>query len=84
MGIRGGGRCTGRSGSGVVGRRAGVGASVGEVDAGDAGEGEEVRLVRLGAGTDKAGYAGCDTPLVQGGRSIVLDEWDGGKEGVSD
>jgi hypothetical protein len=70
--------------SGVVCGWAGVSASVGEVDVGDASEGEKVRLVRLGAGTDEAGYAGCDAPLVQGGRSIVLNEWDGGKDGVSD
>jgi hypothetical protein len=81
VGLGGG---VGGAGSGVVCGWAGVGASVGEVDAGDASEGEEVRIVRLGAGTDEAGYAGCDAPLVQGGRSIVLDEWDGGKEGVSD
>jgi hypothetical protein len=74
--------------SGVVCGWAGVvvgaSTSVSETDAGDASEGEEVRLVRLGAGTDKADYAGCDAPLVQGGSSIVLDEWDGGKNGVSD
>ena len=73
--------------SGVVCGWAGVvgaSTSVGETDAGDASEGEEVRLVRLGTGTDKADYAGCDAPLVQGGSSIVLDEWDSGKNGVSD
>ena len=37
----------------------------------------EVTLVRLGAGMDDAGYAGCDAPLVQGGRCIVLDERQG-------
>ena len=37
----------------------------------------EVPLVRLGAGMDDAGYAGCDAPLVQGGRCIVLDERQG-------
>ena len=37
----------------------------------------EVTLVRLGAGMDDAGYAGCDAPLVQGRRSIVLDERQG-------
>jgi hypothetical protein len=46
-----------------------VRSSVGEADPGDASEGEEVRLVRLGGGTDEAGYAGCDAPLVKGGRS---------------
>lgn len=62
----------------------GVSVSASEADAGDASEGEEVRFVRLGAGTDETGYAGCDTPLVQRSRSIVLDEWDGGKDRVSD
>ena len=70
--------------SGVVCGRAGVRASVGEADPGDAGEGEEVRLVRLRAGTNEVGYAGCDPPLVQRGCPIVLDKWDGSKEGVSD
>jgi hypothetical protein len=51
-------------------------------NAGDVSEGEEVRPVRLGAGTDKADYAGCDAPIVQGDHSIVLDGWDGGKDGV--
>jgi hypothetical protein len=67
--------------SGAVCGWTGVSASVGGADAGDASEGEEVRLIRQGAGTDEAG---CDAPLVQGSRSIVLDEWDGGKDGVSD
>jgi hypothetical protein len=42
-----------------------------------------VRLVGLGAGT-RTGYAGCDAPLVQGGPPIVLNEWDGSRDGVSD
>lgn len=49
-------------------------------------EGEEVsyvRLVRLNVGTDEADYRVC-APLVQGGRSIVPDKWDSGKDGVSD
>jgi len=79
-----GGGVGGAGGAGVVCGWAGVGASVGEADAGDTGESEKVRLVGLGAGTDDAGYASCDAPLVQRGRSVVLDEWDGGKEGVSD
>jgi hypothetical protein len=45
------------SGSGVVCGWVGISASVGEADSGDASEGE-VRLVRLGAGTEKAGYVG--------------------------
>jgi hypothetical protein len=43
-----------------------------------------VMFVRLGAGTDEAGYVDCDAPLVDRGRPIVLDKWDGGKDGVSD
>jgi hypothetical protein len=50
--------------SGVVCGWAGVSASVGEADASDAGEGDEVRLIRLSAGTDETSYAGCDTPFV--------------------
>jgi hypothetical protein len=42
-----------------------------------------VRLIRLGAGTDEAGYADCDAPLVDRGRPIVLDKWDGGKDGTT-
>jgi len=56
----------------------------GKADAGDTGEGEEVRLVRVGPGTDEAGYASSDAPLVQGGCSFVLDEGHGGKDRVSD
>ena len=66
--------------SGVVYGSAGVG--VGEVHAGDASEGKKVRLVRLGAGTEEAGHVGCDAHSC--GRCILLDEWDGGKDGVSD
>jgi hypothetical protein len=61
-----------------------AGAGAGKADAGDARKGEEVRLVRVGAGTDEAGYAGGDTPLIQGGCSFVLNKGDGGKDGVSD
>ena len=58
--------------SGVVCGWAGVSACVGEVDAGDASAGQEAEV--MGAGTGDVGYVGCDAPLVQGGRSIVLDE----------
>jgi hypothetical protein len=85
MGVGGGVGSAGASdGDSVVCGWVGVSTSVGEMDAGDTSESEEVRLVRLGAGTDEADYAGCDSPLVQGGGSIVLNEWDGGKDGVSD
>jgi hypothetical protein len=60
--------------SGVVYGWAGISASVDEADAGDASEGEGVRLVRLDAGADEAGYVCCDALLVEGGRSIMLDE----------
>jgi hypothetical protein len=63
-------------------RVGGVGCA-GKADAGDTGECEEVRFVRVSAGTDETGYAGGDAPLVQGGCSFVLDEGDGGKDGVS-
>lgn len=61
-----------------------AGAGAGKADAGDARKGEEVRLVRVGAGTDEAGYASGDTPLIQRSCSFVLNKGDGGKDGVSD
>jgi hypothetical protein len=40
--------------------------SAGEADAGDANEGEMVRLVRPGAGTDEVGSAGLRRPIRTG------------------
>ena len=60
----------------VVCRWDGASASVGEADVGDAGGDGEVRLIRLG-GDRRSGQ--CDASLLQGGHSIVLDEWEGGK-----
>ncbi|KAH8987321.1 hypothetical protein EDB92DRAFT_2105045 [Lactarius akahatsu] len=56
---------------------------IGEMDAGDTGESEEVGFIRVGTGTDKAGDAGGDSPLVDGGVSLVLDEGYGGEDGVA-
>lgn len=54
------------SSSGIACGWVGVSASVGEADGGDASEagGVGVRLVLL-TGTDDAGYASCDAPLMQ-------------------
>ena len=56
---------------------------IGQAEAGDAGESEEVGFVRVGAGTDEAGDAGSDAPLVDGGVSLVLDEGYGSEDGVT-
>jgi hypothetical protein len=64
-----------------------TGVSVGEADAGDVSKGEEVGLGRAhptGDGGRTKRAVTRDAPPVQGSRSIVLDEWDGGKDGVSD
>jgi hypothetical protein len=54
-----------------------------QAHAGDAGEGEEVGFVRVGAGTDEAGDAGGNAPLVDGGVALVLDDRYGGEDGVA-
>jgi hypothetical protein len=53
-----------------------------EADAGCTGEREEVRLVRVLAWADEARNAGGDTPFVQCRRAFVLEERDGGEDGV--
>ena len=45
-----------------------------QVYAGNAGEGEEVGFVGMGAGTDKTGEAGGDALLVDGGVLLVLND----------
>src|SRR5229473_5372034 len=70
------GGCVRGAGSGLVC------AAASEADAGDAGKSEEVRFVGVGTGTNEAGYAGCDAPVVQRGRSIVLDKGDCGQDGI--
>ncbi len=79
----GGGVGSAGSGHGVIGGWTGGAGGVSEANAGDTGECEEVRLVRMGAGMDETGYAGGDAPVVQGCCSVMLDEGDGGKDGVS-
>jgi hypothetical protein len=56
---------------------------ISQAHAGDAGEGEEVGLVRVDAGTDEAGDAGGDTPFVDGGAPLILDNRYGGEDGVA-
>ena len=55
---------------------------VGEADAGRTGEREEVGLVRVRPWADEARDAGGDAPSVQRRRAFVLEERDGGEEGV--
>jgi hypothetical protein len=56
---------------------------VGQADAGDAGESEEVALIiRVGTRTDKALDEGGDAPLIHGGGFVVLYEGYGSEEGI--
>ena len=66
---------------GVGGMRRWV-AAVGKADAGRAGEREDVRLVRVRTWADEARDAGGDAPPVQRRRAFVLEERDGGEDGV--
>ena len=55
---------------------------IGEADASNAGEGEEVGFIGVDARTDEAGDASGDTPP-DGETSIILYEWYGGEKGVA-
>ena len=55
---------------------------IGQADASDAGEGEEVGFVRVNARTDEEGDASSDTPP-DGETSLILYEWYSSKKGVA-
>ena len=56
---------------------------VGQSDAGDAGEGEEVGFIGVATGTDKASDARGDTPPIDGGVSFILNEGYGSENRVA-
>ena len=57
---------------------------VGEADAGRTGEREEVRFVRVLVWADEARDSGGDAPSIQCRRAFVLEERDGGEDGVGE